>query len=136
MNIPKNLKHKPIIAIDSYEKRDGTSKYSDAKYLSIGRATYDNTEISTKVWRYDKKNKKWKRQSDDLPIHRVFDLGILVLGTLLYDSNSDFSKTGLNEQVVNKDDLKYLQDFLAKNKSTIDDRITILEDLIVKYRKR
>lgn len=134
VKLPLNLKHKPIIAIQDYDEKDGNSKFSDAKHLSIGRATYDNDQISAKVWRFDTTNDKWKRQSDDLPLHRIFDLGILVMGALLQDDNTDFSKTRLNEKVVNKKDIVFLKKFLLDNKNIIDDRINILYDLIREYK--
>lgn len=80
MKIPTNLKHKPVIVSENYENVDGRSSYqSDAKGLSLGLAQWNDrgrVDISAKVWRYT--GEKWSRQSEELPLHRVLDLAILV----------------------------------------------------------
>lgn len=80
MKIPTSLKHKPVIVSENYENVDGRKAYnSDAKGLSLGLAQWNDrgkVEISAKVWRYT--GEKWSRQSEELPLHRVLDLAILV----------------------------------------------------------
>jgi hypothetical protein len=80
MKIPTNLRHKPVIVSENYENVDGRSAYnSDAKGLSLGLAQWNDrgkVDISAKVWRHT--GKKWSRQSEELPLHRVLDLAILV----------------------------------------------------------
>jgi len=80
MNIPTTLKHKPVITVENYENVDGRQAYnSDAKGLSLGLAQWNDrgkVEISAKVWRYT--GEKWSRQSEEMPLHRVLDLAILV----------------------------------------------------------
>lgn len=80
MKIPTTLKHKPVIVSENYENVDGRYAYnSDAKGLSLGLAQWNDrgkVEISAKVWRYT--GEKWSRQSEELPLHRVLDLAILV----------------------------------------------------------
>jgi len=39
-------------------------------------------ELSAKVWRHT--GEKWSRQSEELPLHRVIDLAILVCRTILH----------------------------------------------------
>ncbi len=86
MEIPTTLKHKPVIVSDNYENVDGRKAYhSDAKGLSLGLAQWNErgkVDISAKVWRHT--GEKWSRQSEELPLHRVIDLAILVSRTLLY----------------------------------------------------
>lgn len=86
MKIPTTLKHKPVITVENYENVDGRRAYdSDAKGLSLGLAQWNdrgNVEISAKVWRYT--GEKWSRQSEELPMHRVLDLAILVCKANLY----------------------------------------------------
>ncbi|SHN63562.1 DUF6530 family protein [Desulfitobacterium chlororespirans] len=86
MNIPTSLKHKPVIISDNYENVDGRYAYqSDAKGLSLGLAQWNDrgkVDISAKVWRYT--GEKWSRQSEELPLHRVLDLAILVCRTKLH----------------------------------------------------
>lgn len=80
MKIPTSLKHKPVIVSENYENVDGRTAYhSDAKGLSLGLAQWNDrgkVDISAKVWRYT--GEKWSRQSEELPLHRVLDLAILV----------------------------------------------------------
>ena len=80
MKIPTTLKHKPVIVSENYENVDGRYAYNtDAKGLSLGLAQWNDrgkVDISAKVWRYT--GEKWSRQSEELPLHRVLDLAILV----------------------------------------------------------
>lgn len=83
MQIPTTLKHKPVFVAEDYDKVDG--KYpeqdgSDAKGLSLGLAQWNdrgNVDVSAKVWRHT--GEKWSRQSEELPLHRVLDLAIMIL---------------------------------------------------------
>lgn len=86
MQIPTTLKHKPVIISDNYENIDGRYAYqTDAKGLSLGLAQWNDrgkVDISAKVWRYT--GEKWSRQSEELPLHRVLDLAILVSRAMLH----------------------------------------------------
>lgn len=86
MKIPTTLKHKPVIISENYENVDGRYAYnSDAKGLSLGLAQWNDrgkVDISAKVWRYT--GEKWSRQSEELPLHRVLDLAILVCRAKLH----------------------------------------------------
>ncbi len=86
MKIPTTLKHKPVIVSDNYENVDGRYAYhTDAKGLSLGLAQWNDrgkVDISAKVWRYT--GEKWSRQSEELPLHRVLDLAILVCRAKLH----------------------------------------------------
>ena len=86
MKIPTTLKHKPVIVSENYENVDGRNAYdSEAKGLSLGLAQWNDrgkVDISAKVWRYT--GEKWSRQSEELPLHRVLDLAILVCRTKLH----------------------------------------------------
>jgi len=86
MKIPTILKHKPVIVVEDYENVDGRYAYqSDAKGLSLGLAQWNDrgkVDISAKVWRHT--GEKWSRQSEELPLHRVLDLAILVCRTKQY----------------------------------------------------
>nr|WP_330389630.1 DUF6530 family protein [Geosporobacter ferrireducens] len=86
MKIPTTLKHKPVIVSENYENVDGRYAYnSDAKGLSLGLAQWNDrgkVDISAKVWRYT--GEKWSRQSEELPLHRVLDLAILVCRAKLH----------------------------------------------------
>ncbi|QHA00895.1 DUF6530 family protein [Dehalobacter restrictus] len=86
MKIPTTLKHKPVIVSEDYERIDGRNAYdSDAKGLSLGLAQWNDRgklEISAKVWRFT--GEKWSRQSEELPLHRVIDLAILICKSTLH----------------------------------------------------
>lgn len=86
MKIPTTLKHKPVVTVENYENVDGRAAYhSDAKGLSLGLAQWNDrgrVDISAKVWRYT--GEKWSRQSEELPLHRVLDLAILICRTRGY----------------------------------------------------
>ncbi len=86
MEIPTTLKHKPVIVSENYENVDGRNAYtSDTKGLSLGLAQWNDrgkVDISAKVWRHT--GEKWSRQSEELPIHRVLDLAILICRAKLY----------------------------------------------------
>lgn len=90
MKIPATLKHKPVIISENYENIDGRNAYhSDTKGLSLGLAQWNDrgkVDISAKVWRYT--GEKWSRQSEELPLHRVIDLAILVCRAKQYFSEA------------------------------------------------
>lgn len=80
MEIPTTLKHKPVIVAEDYAHIDGRTAYhTDAQGLSLGLAQWNDrgrVDISAKVWRHT--GEKWSRQSEELPLHRVLDLAILL----------------------------------------------------------
>lgn len=86
MKIPTTLKHKPVIVCENYENVDGRSAFnSEAKGLSLGLAQWNDrgkVDISAKIWRYT--GEKWSRQSEEMPLHRVLDLAILVCRAKLH----------------------------------------------------
>ena len=90
MQIPTTLKHKPVIISPNYENVDGHSAYaSDAKGLSLGLAQWNDrgkVDISAKIWRHT--GEKWSRQSEEMPLHRVIDLAILICRTKQYLSEA------------------------------------------------
>ena len=92
MDIPTTLRHKPVIAVENYDAVDGRYAYnSDAKGLSIGLAQWNErgrVEASAKVWRHT--GEKWSRQSEELPLHRVLDLAILLVRTRRYLSEEAY----------------------------------------------
>lgn len=80
MKIPNHLKHKAVIVAEDYDQIDGPNAGdTDAKGLSLGLAQWNErgkVEISAKVWRHT--GKKWSRQSEEMPLHRVLDLALLI----------------------------------------------------------
>lgn len=89
MDIPNHLSHKPIVKLEDYNQLDGEFKnQSDAEGLSVGLAQWNEPgkiNLSAKVWRYT--GEKWSRQSEELPMHRVFDLASLLCASINYAKN-------------------------------------------------
>lgn len=132
MEIPQHLQHKPIIGVNNYDKLDGQYKNkSDAKALSIGQAQYDEDEFSAKVFRYT--GEKWSRQSEELPIHRVLDLAILIIASMLTEANSLKSNSNLNEKIIDHKRLQGLSDYFTNNSKIINPRLTELRRLLDIY---
>lgn len=154
MNIPTTLKHKPVIVSENYENVDGRNAYnSDAKGLSLGLAQWNDrgkVDISAKVWRYT--GEKWSRQSEELPLHRVLDLAILILRAQLhfreayryeklYDTeNTVIDRVGMqgdamtvevctdNEKI--DEDIKLFSQALSDDGEIIGERLSILSRLL------
>ncbi|AZO95130.1 hypothetical protein GM661_08815 [Iocasia frigidifontis] len=147
MQIPTSLKHKPVIVTENYENVDGRAAYhSDAKGLSLGLAQWNDrgkVDISAKVWRHT--GKKWSRQSEELPLHRVLDMAILICRAQqhfreayryekLYDiENPVIDRVGLQGDAMTvavcKDNEKIDEDIQLFNQALSDDDELIGERL-------
>jgi hypothetical protein len=154
MKIPVSLKHKPVIACENYENIDGHNAYdSETKGLSLGLAQWNDRgkiDISAKVWRYT--GEKWSRQSEELPLHRVLDLAILITRTELHfreayrypklydESTPQIDRIGLQgdamtvevctENPMIDEDLKLFRDALAKDDEMLAERFHTLANLL------
>jgi hypothetical protein len=127
MKSPKHLMHKPIISVNNYDKIDAQYRNNtDVRALSIGKAQYDKNEISLKVWRHT--GRKWSRQSEELPLHRNIDLNILLLGALLTDINSGYSKTSLREEIDNNKSVKEIADYYDSHQDFLRPRLEELRN--------
>ncbi len=154
MKIPTTLKHKPVIVSENYENVDGRYAYNtDTKGLSLGLAQWNDrgkVDISAKVWRYT--GEKWSRQSEELPLHRVLDLAILVCRTKLhfreayryenfYDTeNPVIDRVGLqgdamtvavctdNEKI--NEDIKLFNQALSNDDELIGERLSTLSRIL------
>ncbi|HCT64422.1 MAG TPA: hypothetical protein DIC60_03995 [Lachnospiraceae bacterium] len=154
MKIPTTLKHKPVITVENYENVDGRNAYdSDAKGLSLGLAQWNdrgNVNISAKVWRHT--GGKWSRLSEELPMHRVLDLAILVCKANLYfrdayrypkfydEENTVIDRVGLqgdamtvevctdNEKI--DEDIKLFNDALNKDGELLGERFATLAKML------
>ncbi|MDF2568330.1 MAG: hypothetical protein K0R90_1786 [Oscillospiraceae bacterium] len=154
MNIPTTLKHKPVIVSEDYENIDGRNAYhSDTKGLSLGLAQWNDrgkVDISAKVWRYT--GEKWSRQSEELPLHRVIDLAILVCRAKqhfkesyryekLYDpKNTTIDRIGVQgdamtvsvctENPMIDEDIKLFSQTLSNDDEFISERLHVLSTLL------
>lgn len=133
MSIPKHLKHKPILGVDDYESIDGQyAGNSDAKAILIGKAQWDNEEISAKVFRHT--GEKWSRQSEELPLHRVLDLANLILSAYLQKQGNYIQSTILNEEIFEPDEYEKIKEYIKDN-PYLEERIRELENTLKKIRK-
>ncbi len=154
MKIPVTLKHKPVIVVDNYEQVDGRYAYnSDAKGLSLGLAQWNDRgkiEISAKVWRYT--GEKWSRQSEELPLHRVLDLALLICKSRLhfmeayrYEKLYDPEKTTIDRIGLQGDamtvhictdnpmideDIRLFRDCVSKDDELIGERLRVLAAIL------
>jgi hypothetical protein len=132
MNAPTNLKHKPIISVNDYEKIDASlANNTDVRALSIGEAQYNKNEISLKVWRHT--GKKWSRQNEEIPIHRNIDLTILLLGSLMTDISSKYPKTSLREEIVDENKVVDIQNYYKKNEKHLKPRLEELKNVLENF---
>jgi hypothetical protein len=154
MKIPTTLKHKPVIVSENYERINGRhAESSDAKGLSLGLAQWNDrgkVDISAKVWRYT--GEKWSRQSEELPLHRVLDLAILISRSILhfreayryehlYDPNNPtIDRIGLqgdaltvavctdNEKI--NEDMKLFSQALSEDDELLGERLRTLSSIL------
>jgi len=154
MKIPTTLKHKPVIVTENYDNIDGRRAYeSDTKGLSLGLAQWNDrgkVEISAKIWRYT--GEKWSRQSEEMPLHRVIDLAILVCRAKQYFNEAyrfakfyDPDKTQIDRIGLQGDamtiavctdnpmideDIRLFADVLSKDDELIGERLAVLSRLL------
>lgn len=154
MKIPTSLKHKPVIVAEDYDRVDGRyAGNTDAKGLSLGLAQWNDrgkVEISAKVWRHT--GDKWSRQSEELPLHRVLDLALLVCRTKAFmteayrqkdifdPQNPQIDKLPLQggafdlsvctDNPMINEDIKLFRQCLSDNDEMISERLHILARLL------
>ncbi len=132
MSVPKHLSHKPIIAVNEYDKIDALyANQTDARALSIGQAQYDHDEISLKVFRIV--GGKWSRQSEELPIHRNLDLSILFLAALMTDIDSNYSQSSLREEVIESSRVPEITDYYKLHERKLKPRLIELKQILDKF---
>lgn len=118
MATPTHLAHRPITSVDDYSSHDGVHKAAtDAESLSVGIAQYDGNHISAKVFR--RSGAKWSRQSEELPLHRVFDLGTTVLKSILLSADVASPITDLEVEVITPEKLKSIVDYYRQHRNDI-----------------
>lgn len=130
MKAPKNLSHKPVIAINDYNKLDGKNDASttDAQAISIGKSQWNEEEISAKVWRYVHTENKWSRQSEELPLHRLLDLSILL--TSLYKDDEYSTLNQSRKEIYDNNGYNDVIDFLKENEIYLKPRLKELKKIL------
>lgn len=122
-NIPTNLRHIPIVYID-YEDID---VYGGAKFLSLGRATWNKDDCSAKIWRESAEH--WSRQSEELPLARLLDLSILLISMIKSNNNKSYFKEK-NIKISKTEDVEFLMDYLNDNMQLYLPKIEQIKDLL------
>lgn len=118
MATPKHLAHKPITSVDDYSKHDGIyANNTDVESISIGKAQYDGDGISAKVFRHT--GNKWSRQSEELPLHRVIDLNITVLKSILISGNIPLPLTNLDVVIIEPKDLDLIVEYYKTHRDIL-----------------
>lgn len=122
--LPQYLGHKPIIEDAAYQQKDARfyNSTTDAEAISLGKAIYDETEISAKMWRYG--NNKWSRQSEELPLHRVLDMAIFIVNNLKSISNPSLINSEASESP------QIIRNYYNNNRLEFDRRISEIESAI------
>lgn len=147
MRIPTTLRHKPVIAAQDYDRVDGREAYdSEAKGLSIGLAQWNDrgsVDISAKIWRHT--GGKWSRQSEEMPLHRVLDLAILIARTKRYYSEMERAEEVIDRIPLQGDamtvslcrdnpmfdtDERLLRDALGRDDEMISERLRTLRRIL------
>ncbi|BFH68821.1 hypothetical protein J27TS7_23630 [Paenibacillus dendritiformis] len=86
MKISTSFKHKSVVVSENDEHLDGRlARNTDVKGLSLGLAQWNRTGragISAKVRRST--GDKGARPSEELPLHRVLDMSILICRSLAH----------------------------------------------------
>lgn len=109
--------------------------------------TGDRVDISAKVWRYT--GEKWSRQSEELPIHRVLDMAILVCRARAYfmdayrypklydEENPVIDRIGLQGDAMTVEvctdnkmidgDIRLFQEALSRDDEMLSERLHLLQ---------
>jgi hypothetical protein len=159
MKIPTELKHAPVIVSEEYDLIDGKfANNSEAKGLSLGLAQWNDrgkVDISAKIWRHT--GQKWSRQSEEIPLHRVLDLAILICKARLFfleryrKNESEYpnypliDRVGLQGGAMNvavctdnrhiKGDIELFDEVLHKDDELLSERLRVLSGILKEIRE-
>ncbi|MEJ8545381.1 DUF6530 family protein [Brevibacillus borstelensis] len=154
MQIPTTTEHKPVIVSANYDRVDGRlARNTDAKALSLGLSQWNErgkAGISAKVWRHT--GEEWSEQSEELPLHCILDLSILVCRSLehfreayryehLYDPQKPvIDRVGLQGDAMNvaictdneriHEDIKQFSLALSQDDEMIGERLRTLSKIL------
>lgn len=129
---PYYSKHRSIISAD-YSERDEHAGAGDAKYLSLGQATWAKgyKDYSAKVFRLldeDTDTERWARGSEELPLWRVLDLAILLV------SQITGKQSNLGEKLTDiwnaDEEYENLKAFIQENMNEYNPRLEELRFLL------
>ncbi|CAM5793049.1 DUF6530 family protein [Brevibacillus borstelensis] len=154
MQMPTTAEHRAVIVSENYDRIDGRlARNTDAKALSLGLSQQNErgkAGILAKVWRHT--GEEWSEQSEELPLHRVLDLSILVCRSLehfreayrfehLYDPQKPvIDRIGLQGDAMNvaictdneriHEDIKKFSLALSQDDEMIGERLRMLSKIL------
>jgi len=90
-DLPQHLSHKPVYALP-YHRLDtvptldpNANDGEDMRWLSVGISQWSDEQVSIKAMRNDN---GWSRQSEELPLHRSFDMALFA-AMVLFNTNGN-----------------------------------------------
>lgn len=119
--VPRYLSHQPIVSVD-YSMLDADA--GDAKFLSLGKSTWNKDEISAKIFRRSNDDLRWSRQSEEIPLWRVLDLAKLLTAVITGQESS------MREKIVAPNDIEKLHEFIQENMELYLPRLQELKKLL------
>lgn len=120
-NAPWWLSHKPIINVD-YESLDAEA--GDAKFITIGKSTWNKKDYSAKVWRQVYETGRWSRQGEELPLWRVLDLATLLVATI------NNKQSNLGEYIQDQKSELELRCYLEENMEVLGPKMHELSEML------
>ena len=128
-NLPKSLKHKPLISVDYYQKDIDNIGAGDAQYLSLGYAQWDDNrrDVSAKIFRRNNSDSRWSRQAEELPISRVLDLAIFIIDTY---KGTNTTETYFGSSIKNKDKENMIARYFQHNRQLLDTQLDVIRQLL------
>ena len=136
-DIPTHLNHKPVMGCnycDIISKLpEGKSDYDDPRYISIGRAQYNQEEASVKIMRHT--GSQWSPQSEEVPIQRLPYMMVMLLAAIYRIQNPQENcpcSDCIKEEVVSPKDMDFLRSEIETWGNYLKDGIEGIKDLLLR----
>jgi hypothetical protein len=133
-DVPMNLSHKPVVACDYQElnKRLGNFDSLDSKFLSVGRAQWDQNDLSVKVFRKGNSG-RWSAQSEEVPVWRLPYMFAMLLETMLMiQSSGEKIQGGVGAEVVVPEDIDFLRSAIKQYATPLQEGLPRVKELLDK----
>ena len=125
---PNWLSHKPVITVD-YEEKDANA--GDAKFITIGKSSWNFEDFSTKIWRWSDSAQRWSRQSEEIPLWRVLDVATMLVAVI------NNKQSHLDEFVQDPEALDALKGYVNDNMEMLAPRLKELSNVLnVQYQPK
>ena len=102
----------------------------DARFISVGRAQYNNDELSVKMIRWS--GYGWSRQSEEVPVQRLPFMMAMLLNAIYRVQHKDQKrfKSDMDECLVMPEDLDFMGDCFDAYKELLCRGLKEVKDLI------